>query len=232
MSITGDYRRWFAEPNVMHGVVSVPEPYCFKCPLKLKYSDCGTACANYVEYAIRQEQNVASMIVEPMTGTNGVVVPPKEYLPLIRKITKENNVLLIADEVMTGWGRTGEWFAVDHWGINPDILTTAKGASASYMPIGITAFSKEVADSFEDRVFAYGHTFEAHPVSLSTIPAVIEEYERLNLLSKVKLMADYLGKRLSELKERHVSIGDVRGIGLFWAIELVKDNSGSPSEII
>ncbi|EZQ12271.1 aminotransferase [Candidatus Acidianus copahuensis] len=228
MSITGDYRRWFIEPNAMQGVVRVPEPYCFRCPLKLKYPECGVACANYVEYAIKQEQNVASMIVEPITGTNGVVVPPKEYLPLIRKITKENNVLLIADEVMTGWGRTGEWFAVEHWGISPDILTTAKGASSSYVPVGITAFSKEIADFFEDRVFAHGHTFEAHPVSLSAIPAVVEEYERLNLLSKVKLMGDYLGKRLLELKERHVSVGDVRGIGLFWAIELVKDKMNNP----
>ncbi len=178
ISLTGDYRRWFVEPNTMSGVVRIPEPYCFRCPLKLKYPDCGIACANYVDYVIRQEKNVVAMIVEPITGSNGVIVPPKEYMPLMRKIANENDVLFIADEVMTGWGRVGEWFAVNLWNIEPDILTTAKGASASYVPIGITGVSKEIGEFFEDEVFAHGHTFEAHPVSLSAIPAVIEEYKK------------------------------------------------------
>ena len=146
----------------------------------------------------------------------------------MRKITKENDVLLIVDEVMTGWGRTGEWFAVNLWGVEPDILTTAKGASASYVPIGITAVSKEIADFFEDKMFPHGHTFEAHPVSLAAIPAVVEEYKRMNLLAHVKVMGNYLGERLKELKERHKSVGDVRGVGFFWAIELVKDSRNTP----
>ncbi|BAB66147.1 aspartate aminotransferase family protein [Sulfurisphaera tokodaii] len=228
ISLTGDYRRWFVEPNTMPGVVRFPEPYCFRCPLKLKYPECNLACANYVDYIIKQEKNVAAIIVEPITGTNGVIVPPKEYMPLLWKIAKENDVLFIADEVMTGWGRVGEWFAVNLWNIQPDILTTAKGASASYVPIGITAFNKEIGEFFEDHIFAHGHTFEAHPVSLAAIPAVIEEYKRLNLLSHVKVMGEYLGKRLLELKERHKSIGDIRGIGLFWAVELVKDKNNTP----
>ncbi len=228
VSLTGDYRRWLAEPNVDGGVVRIPEPYCFRCPLKLKYPDCGLACANYVDYVIKQEHNVAGVIVEPITGTNGVVVPPSEYLPTLRKIAKENDVVFIADEVMTGWGRTGEWFAVNLWGVEPDVLTTAKGASASYVPIGVTAFSDEIGEFFEDRVFPHGHTFEAHPVSLSAIPAVVEEYKRLNLLEHVKKVGKYLGKRLMELKERHLSVGDVRGVGLFWAIELVKDHRKTP----
>ncbi|MEM0363812.1 MAG: aspartate aminotransferase family protein [Sulfolobaceae archaeon] len=228
ISLTGDYRRWFVEPNVMPGIVRFPEPYCFRCPLKLKYPECNIACANYVDYIIKQEKNVAAIIVEPITGTNGVIVPPKEYMPLLRKIAKENDILFIADEVMTGWGRVGEWFAVNLWGIEPDILTTAKGASASYVPIGITAFSREIGEFFEDNIFAHGHTFEAHPVSLAAIPAVIEEYKRLDLLSHVKAMGEYLGKRLFELKEKHKSIGDVRGVGLFWAIELVKDKRNTP----
>lgn len=228
ISLTGDYRRWFVEPNVMNGVVRIPEPYCFRCPLKLKYPDCNIACANYVDYIIKQEKNVAAVIVEPITGTNGVIVPPKEYMPLLRQIAKENDILFIADEVMTGWGRTGEWFAVNIWGIEPDILTTAKGASASYVPIGITGISKEISEFFEDNIFAHGHTFEAHPVSLAAIPAVIEEYKRLNLLSHVKVMGEYLGKRLNELKDRHISVGDIRGVGLFWAIELIKDSKKTP----
>ncbi|ADX82091.1 aminotransferase class III-fold pyridoxal phosphate-dependent enzyme [Sulfolobus islandicus] len=228
ISLTGDYRRWFVEPNTMSGVVRIPEPYCFRCPLKLKYPDCNIACANYVDYIIKQEKNVAAVIVEPITGTNGVIVPPKEYMPLLRQIAKENDILFIADEVMTGWGRTGEWFAVNIWGIEPDILTTAKGASASYVPIGITGVSKEIGEFFEDNIFAHGHTFEAHPVSLAAIPAVIEEYKRLNLLSHVKAMGEYLGKRLNELKDRHISVGDIRGVGLFWAIELIKDSKKTP----
>jgi len=228
ISLTGDYRRWFVEPNTMSGVVRIPEPYCFRCPLKLKYPDCNIACANYVDYIIKQEKNVAAIIVEPITGTNGVIVPPKEYMPLLRQIAKEDDILFIADEVMTGWGRTGEWFAVNIWGIEPDILTTAKGASASYVPIGITGVSKEIGEFFEDNIFAHGHTFEAHPVSLAAIPAVIEEYKRLNLLSHVKAMGEYLGKRLNELKDRHISVGDIRGVGLFWAIELIKDSKKTP----
>ncbi len=228
MSLTGDYRRWYTEPVSMPGVVRIPEPYCFRCPLKLKYPECGIACANYVDYVIKQEGNVASLIVEPITGTNGVVVPPKEYLPLVRKITKENDVLMIADEVMTGWGRTGEWFAVNLWGVEPDLITTAKGASASYLPVGITGVSKEVSDFFEDHVFAHGHTFEAHPVVLSSIPAVVEEFKRMDLLNHVKEMSHYMDKRLSELKEKHKSVGDVRGVGLFWAVELVRDSDMRP----
>jgi 4-aminobutyrate aminotransferase and related aminotransferases len=212
ISLTGDYRRWFAEPHTMHGVVRVPEPYCYRCPLGLKYPECGLACANYVDYVIKNERNVAAILVEPITGTNGVVVPPKEYLPTLQRIARENDVLFIADEVMTGWGRVGDWWAVNLWGVRPDILTTAKGASASYVPIGITAVSKEVANYFEDEYFAHGHTFEAHPVSLAAIPAVIEEYKRLDLLSHVKAMGEYLANRLEELKDRHKSIGDVEAL--------------------
>ncbi|MEM0373869.1 MAG: aspartate aminotransferase family protein [Sulfolobales archaeon] len=228
ISLTGDYRRWFVEPNVMGGVVRFPEPYCFRCPLKLKYPDCNIACANYVEYIIKQEGKVAGIIVEPKTGSNGVIVPPKEYLPLLWKIAKDNDVIFIADEVMTGWGRVGSWFAIERWKVEPDIITTAKGASASYLPIGITAVSEEIAEFYEDNVFPHGHTFEAHPIVLATIPAVIEEYKRLNILEHVIKMESYVKKRLEELRERHKSIGDVRGLGLFWAIELVRDNKNTP----
>ncbi|BCU71575.1 aspartate aminotransferase family protein [Stygiolobus caldivivus] len=228
VSLTGDYRRWFAEPHTLGGVVRIPEPYCFRCPLKLKYPECNLACANYVDYVIKNEHNVAGIIVEPITGTNGVIVPPKDYLTTVRKIAKENDVLFIADEVMTGWGRTGEWFAVNHWNIEPDIITTAKSATASYVPIGITGVSKEIGDFFEDNLFAHGHTFEAHPVTLSAIPAVIEEFERLGILSHVNAIGKYVADRLSELKERHKSIGDIRGMGLFWAIEFVRDKKNTP----
>jgi taurine--2-oxoglutarate transaminase len=172
---------------------------------------------------IKNEANVAAIIVEPVVGTNGVLVPVKEYLPRLKQIAEENNVLFIADEVMSGWGRTGTWFAVDNWGLKPDILTTAKGCTGAYTPLGITATTRKIADYFEENYFAHGHTYEAHPMAMAPVIAVINEYRRLNLLENVKRMGEYLGKRLNELKERHVSVGDVRGIGLFWALEIVRN---------
>ncbi len=111
----------------MEGVIFGPDAYCYRCPFGLEYPDCGIVCADYIEYMIKHESNVAAVIVEPIVGANGVIVPPDEYLPRLREITEQNGVLLICDEVMTGWGRIGEWFAVNHWKVKPDILTTAKG---------------------------------------------------------------------------------------------------------
>lgn len=223
IAATGDFRRWYAEPaGKIEGVVFAPDAYCYRCPLGLNYPDCGIACADYIEYMIEHENNVAAVIVEPVVGTNGVIVPPDEYLPRLREITEKNGVLLIADEVMSGWGRTGEWFAVDNWKVKPDILTTAKGVTGAYMPLGVTATTREIAEYFEDNYFAHGHTYEAHPMTLAPVPAVIEEYRRLNLLQKVKEKGEYMKKRLEEIKAKHESVGDTRGLGLFWAVELVK----------
>jgi len=171
----------------------------------------------------KNEGNVAAVIVEPVVGTNGVIVPPPEYLPRLKEIAEKHGMLLIADEVMSGWGRTGEWFAVDNWKVKPDILTTAKGITAAYVPLGVTATSRAVADYFEDHYFAHGHTYEAHPLTLAPAIAAINEYKRLELAAKAKNLGAYLGQRLQALKEAHRSIGDVRGLGYFWAVELVKN---------
>ena len=169
------------------------------------------------------------MIVEPVVGTNGVLIPPKEYMPRLRQICDKHNVLLIADEVMTGWGRTGKWFAVDHWNVIPDILTTAKGITTAYMPLGLCATSKKIGDFFDDHYFAHGHTYEAHPITLAPAIASINEYKRLNLMDRANEMGEYLGKKLNELKPKHKSIGEVRGLGLFWAVELVKNQKTKES---
>src|SRR5258706_7778276 len=132
-------------------------------------------------------------------------------------------VLLIADEVMSGWGRTGEWFAVDNWGVVPDILTTAKGITGALAPLGLVATTREIANFFDDHYFAHGHTYEAHPLTLAPAIAAIDEYKRLDLLARAKTMGAKLGPKLEALKEKHPSIGDVRGLGLFWAVELVRD---------
>jgi taurine--2-oxoglutarate transaminase len=224
IALTGDQRRYPSEtPGHFSGVVRAPDPYCFRCPLGLKYPDCGIACAEYVDYIFRHEGNVAAMILEPVTGTNGVIVPPDGYLQRIREIVSDHGALLIADEVMSGWGRIGEWFAVNRWKVRPDILTTAKGITGGYIPLSLTATSAEIADYFEDNYFAHGHTYEAHPLTLAPAIAAISEYRRLNLIEKARRDGEYLGNRLMELKDRHRSVGDVRGAGLFWAVELVKN---------
>ncbi len=224
IACTGDPRRWFSEPtNKIPGVVFAPDCYCYRCPFKKEYPGCGITCAEYLDYMISNEGNVAGIIAEPVVGTNGVLVPVKEYFPRLREIADEHNVLLITDEVMSGWGRTGTWFAIDNWGVKPDILSTAKGSTSAYTPLGITATTRKIADYFEENYFGHGHTYEAHPLAMAPLPAVISEYKRLNILENVKRQGAHLGKRLNEIKERHVSVGDVRGIGLFWGVELVKN---------
>jgi taurine--2-oxoglutarate transaminase len=172
---------------------------------------------------IENEHDVAAVICEPIVGTNGVLVPPKEYFPRLREICDRHSVLLIADEVMTGWGRTGEWFAVDHWGVTPDVLVTAKGITSAYVPLGVCATSAKIGAYFEDHFFAHGHTYEAHPMTLAPAVAAISEMRRLDLVARSQEMGAYLGEKLHALQAKHPSIGEVRGLGLFWAVELVKD---------
>jgi taurine---2-oxoglutarate transaminase len=174
---------------------------------------------------IREDGNFAAVIIEPIVGTNGVLIPPKDYLPRLQKICKQRGVLLIADEVMSGWGRVGEWFAVDHFGIVPDILCTAKGVTSAMAPLGVVATSRQVSDYFDDHMFAHGHTYEAHPLTLAPAIAAIDEYRRLDLLNRSKQQGEVLGAKLRELATRHPSVGDVRGLGLFWALDLVKDRA-------
>jgi taurine---2-oxoglutarate transaminase len=227
IAATGDYRRWYAEPtgtlpSVLHG----PEANCYRCPLGSKDpATCGMACADYIAYMIDQENDVAAVMIEPIVGTNGVLVPPGDYLPKLAKICKDRGVLLIADEVMSAWGRTGSWFAVDHWGVTPDIICTAKGITSAMVPLGVVATSRAIGDHFDDHYFAHGHTYEAHPLTLAPAIAAIDEYKRLDLLSRSKIQGEKLGAKLRELKAKHPSIGDVRGMGLFWAVDLVKDQT-------
>ena len=226
ISVTGDFRRRPVESlDRVPGTVFAPDCYCYRCPFGLTYPSCGVACAEYVDYQLDREGEVAAMIVEPVVGTNGVIVPVPEYLPRIREITRAHDVLLIADEVMSGWGRIGEWFAVDHWGVTPDLLTTAKGITGAQIPLGLTATTSAVHDAFRERYFPHGHTYEAHPLTLAPAAAAISEYRRLNLIQKSREDGVYLLRRLREIAERHPSVGDVRGLGLFAAVELVKNRT-------
>ena len=172
---------------------------------------------------IRNESDVAAIIVEPVVGTNGVLVPPPEYFPRLREICDRHGVLLIDDEVMAGWGRTGKWFAIDHWGVKPDILVTAKGLTSAYVPLGVCATTAKVAEYFEDHYFAHGHTYEAHPLTLGPAVATIEEMQRLKLVERAAELEPYVRAKLEVLKAKHPSVGDVRGLGLFFAVEIVKN---------
>jgi len=226
IAATGDPRRWAMEPGgKANGFVFAPETNCYNCPIKHTYPACNIACADYVEHMIRNESDVAAIILEPIVGTNGVLVPPPEYFPRIREICDRHGVLLIADEVMTGWGRTGKWFAVDNWGVKPDILVTAKGITSAYVPLGLCATTKKIADYFEDHYFSHGHTYEAHPITLGPAVATIEEMQRLDLVNRAAQLEPYLRQKLEVLKEKHPSVGDVRGLGLFFGVEIVKNRN-------
>jgi taurine---2-oxoglutarate transaminase len=224
IAATGDLRRLPIEPaGKVDGVVFAPDVDLYRSPFGVEFDERAKASAQYIEYMIKNEGNVAAILIETVVGTNGVLVPPKDYLPMLREIADRHGVLLITDEVMSGWGRTGEWFAVNHWKVVPDILTTAKGITGAYIPLGVAGTTREIADYFDDHYFAHGHTYEAHPLTLAPAIAAINEYKRLDLIRRAKELGVHLGKRLGELKEKHESVGDVRGLGLFWAVELVKD---------
>lgn len=225
ISLTGDPRRSAVELHTrIDGVVRIPDPYCYRCPFGEDDPEkCGLKCISYIEYILRNEDNIGAIFLETVTGTNGVIVPPRDYFGELDRIRREYGVLLILDEVMSGWCRTGEWFAFMHWGLNPDIFTTGKGATGSYIPIGITVIDVDIASYFNDRFLPLGHTFSYHPLAMAALKASIEEYRDRDIVRRTRILGDYLGRRLHELMDRHRSIGDVRGIGLFWAIELVKD---------
>lgn len=226
ISVSGDPRRLPVEGlATVPGTVWAPDCYCYRCPLGLAYPQCQVGCVEEIERLLAARTDVAAVIVEPVVGTNGVIPPVAEYLPRLREITRRRGVLLIADEVMTGWGRTGRWFAVDHWGVEPDVLVTAKGITSGYVPLGLTATTPALHERFADRFFPHGHTYEGHPVALAAAAAAIGEYRRLGLIERSEREGAYLLGRLQELALRHPSVGDVRGLGLFAAIELVRDRA-------
>lgn len=230
VAATGDPRRWAMEPaGKIPGVIFAPEVHCYKCPILHHYPGCGIACVEYLGHMIENESDVAAVLVEPVVGTNGVLVPPDEYMPRLRQICDASGVLLIADEVMSGWGRTGKWFAVDHWNVTPDILTTAKGITSAYVPLGLCATSGRIASFFDDHYFSHGHTYEAHPLTLAPAVAAINELKRLQLIDRAAEIGAYTGARLRELMANHPCIGDVRGLGLFWAVDLVKNRERKES---
>ncbi len=202
-------------------------PYCYRCPYNLSYPQCELECAKALEYLIQMEgvETISAVILEPVGGaTIGALVPPEGYLKLIREICNRFEILLIDDEVMTGMGRTGRWFAIEHWNVSPDIMILGKGMSGGYFPISAMITRRELVDRLKERTggFVHGHTFSHHPVACAVGLAVLRYIQEKRLIEKCPSKGDYLLKRLQEL-ERFPFVGNVRGKGLMTAIEFVKD---------
>ena len=164
LSASGDPRRFYAEPTPT-GFVHIPDCYCYRCPFEKTYPECNVLCARYVDDVIQMEGNVAAVLVETIVGSNGLLIPPVEYLQVLKQICEKHGVLLILDEVMAGIGRAGRWFACEHYGVVPDLLTLAKGITSGYVPIGAVLISSKIAEFFEDRYFPCGLTFSSHPLA-------------------------------------------------------------------
>ena len=248
IALTGDPRRVAWEPNTMPGVVHFLDPYRYRSTFHRTNPDVSEAdfCQDYLnhlEEIIQYEgpATIAAVLLETVTGTNGIIIPPDGYLAGVRAMCDKYGILLICDEVMSGFGRTGEWFAVDHWKVVPDIMTMAKGLTSGYAPLGAVAMKPEIAAAFDDRVFEGGLTFNGHPISLAAALATIEVMKEDHLVEKARETGAIMAEMLAELVERHPSVGEVRSIGLFGVIELVRDrvnrtpmapfNSASPEMI-
>ncbi len=224
IALTGDYRRLAVEPT-MPGGVHFLDPFCYRCPFGQKKESCKRECISHLEEVIRYEgpDKIAAIIMEGVVGSNGLIVPPDDYWPRVRELCDKYGILLISDEVMSGWGRTGQWFAVDHWNIVPDIITTAKGITSGYAPLGAVIVSEEIAKFFDDKYLYAGLTYNGHALSCAAALATIDVYNDDNLIENARVVGKYLGERLEAIKEKHPSVGDVRYIGLFSTIELVQN---------
>jgi taurine---2-oxoglutarate transaminase len=219
ISLTGDPRRWAAEPGIP-GIVHVLDPYH---GIERGWESAESSLA-LIEETIQMEgpNTIAALILEPVTGTNGILIPPDGYLEGVRKLCDKYGILMIADEVMSGFGRTGEWFAVDHWKVVPDLISMAKGLTSSYIPLGAVGMRQHIARHFDDKVFYGGLTYNSHPMGCATALATIRVYEEDNLIENARKMGAVLKTLAGDLQKRHRSVGAVRSIGLFGIVELVR----------
>jgi taurine--2-oxoglutarate transaminase len=230
IALTGDPRRWAWEPAIMPGVVHFLDPYRYRSTFHRTNPDISEIeftqdYLNHLDETINFEgpETIAAVLMETVTGTNGIIIPPKGYLQGVREICDRYGILMICDEVMSGFGRTGKWFAVDHWNVVPDIITMAKGLTSGYAPLGAVAMRDEIADFFNERPFISGLTYNGHPISLAAAIANIQVIKEERILENVQEIAPIFRQYLSDLGENHPCVGDVRSIGLFGILELVRN---------
>ncbi len=219
INATGDPRRWAAETGVW-GVVRAPDFHRWgrRSPEPVAES------LQDLEDVIMYEgpHTIAAFLLEPVVGTNGILVPPDGYLQGVREICDRHGILLIADEVMSGFGRTGAWWAVDHWGVVPDMITMAKGLTSSYLPLGAVGMRRSIADAFKDKVFYGGLTYNSHPMGCAAALATIAVYEEDGLIDRARAMGEVMRGHHQRLMDKHPSVGAVRNIGLFGMIDVVR----------
>nr|WP_024836093.1 aminotransferase class III-fold pyridoxal phosphate-dependent enzyme [Clostridium sp. 12(A)] len=224
-NLTGEPRRYTLEPGVP-GFVKFFDPYVYREGIEFESEE--SASSYYLKKLEEQIQyegpdSVAAIVMETITGSNGILIPPKGYMPGVRALCDKYGILMICDEVMTGWCRTGKMFAFEHFDIKPDIVTFAKGVTCGYVPLGGVVVSKDIAAYFDDNLLSCGLTYSGHPLSCAAGVACVNYYEEADILSNVNKVGQVLGEVLEKMKQNHKSVGDVRYIGLFSAVELVKD---------
>jgi taurine--2-oxoglutarate transaminase len=222
ITLTGDPRRWPAEPG-LPGVVHVLNPYH---GIQRGWEPTDLALAR-IEETIQLEgpNTIAALFMETVVGTNGVLIPPEGFLQGIRELCTKYGILMVADEVMSGFGRTGEWFAVDHWRVVPDLMTMAKGLTSAYVPLGVVGMRRGIADHFKDKVFWGGLTYNSHPLGCAAALATLQVYEDDRLIENARRMGDVMAALHEQLREKHSIVGATRSIGLFGIVELVKDRT-------
>lgn len=232
MAATGDPRRVAWEPNLMTGVVHFLDPYRYRSTFhrtnpNISEADFCQDYLNHLEEIILYEgpETIAAILLETVTGTNGIIIPPDGYLQGVRALCDRYGILMISDEVMSGFGRTGKWFAVEHWNVVPDLMTMAKGLTSAYAPLGAVAMSPKIAEFFDRRVYQGGLTYNSHPISLAAAAANIQVIKDDHLVEHAAAMGPVLHRMLTDLGEQHPSVGEVRSIGLFGIIELVRSRS-------
>jgi len=226
ISMTGDPRRWGSEPG-FPGFVRFWGPYPYRSAFHstTDAEECERALAHLADVLmVEGAANVAAIVLETVVGTNGILVPPDGYLQGVRDLCTEHGIVMIADEVMAGFGRCGEWFAVDRWGVVPDLIAFAKGVNSGYIPLGGVIISEAVAASFATRAFPGGLTYSGHPLACASAVASIGIFKEEGIVEHAKHLGnDIVGPALADIATRHPSVGEVRGLGVFWAIELVRN---------
>ncbi|MET4079823.1 MULTISPECIES: aspartate aminotransferase family protein [Janibacter] len=228
IALTGDPRRWASEPG-MPGVVRYWGPHLYRSAFHAStpQEECERALQHLRDLvAVEGPGTIAAIILESVVGTNGVLVPPDGYLAGVREICDEHGIVMIADEVMSGFARCGEWFAIQRWGVTPDLITFAKGVNSGYVPLGGVVVSQRIRDTFADRPYPGGLTYQGHPLACASAVASMRIFEDEGVIEHSRRVGEeVIGPELARIAERHPSVGEIRGMATFWALELVRDPS-------